>query len=104
MVPAPANGCFDLGARRHLFDPESVMEHLNVDAELVHVLQPKLDVVQLTSRLRCRDVSPGSIRKIPELLFRQRRKTKPTDFVVDNPILPRLVLGCIEKPRAILTL
>jgi hypothetical protein len=96
-VPTPAKGGFNLRPGGDLFDPKSIVQHLNIDTQLVHMLQPKLDIVELASCLWSLEVSTRPLGEFPQLLLGQGGKAKAPYFIVDHPILPRFVVGRVEK-------
>jgi hypothetical protein len=68
-IPAPAQSGLDLGSRGDLFNPKGIVQHLNINAQFIHVSKSKLDVVQLPCALRRSNVSTRSLRKLRDLLF-----------------------------------
>ena len=65
------------------------MQHLDVDAQLVHVFEAHIDIVQFAGRLRRFEISSGSLGEFMELALGQSWETEARDLVVDDPVLAR---------------
>jgi hypothetical protein len=63
------------------------MEHLDIDAQLIHMLQARRHIIQFSGRLRCLHIPARALREFPKLLFRQGREAKAPDLALDHPVL-----------------
>ncbi len=87
-IPTAAERDLGVGPCRYSLDPESVVQHLNVDAQFIHVPEAQIDIVQLARRLGRFKVSTGALGEIMDLALAQSEETKAGDLIVDHPILP----------------
>src|SRR5205814_1236346 len=89
-VPRAAERQVDLWSVADLLDANGVVEHLDVDAQAIHVLQTELHVVHLAGRLVGNDVSSRALGLPPELLFGQGKRSQAAELAVDEPTLAPL--------------
>ncbi len=87
-VPTPAQRDLRIGAFRQRRNPERVVDHLHIDAEFVHMLEPPLHVGKLARLNRRSDVSAEFFQVLRRLLFVRRRKLGSYVFAVEKPRLP----------------
>src|SRR5688500_13575014 len=99
-IPTAAERDLAVGPGGDALDPKGIVQYLDVDAQLVHMFQTKIYIVELARGLRRFEVSPGALREIVELALSESQETKAGDFVVDDPVLPGRIGGSGIKLRA----
>ncbi|TMA59362.1 MAG: hypothetical protein E6J73_15765 [Deltaproteobacteria bacterium] len=90
-----------LGLIGNLLDEHSWIKHLDVDAELVHVLEPRRHVFHFSGFLRTVHVAAGALGHVGDLLRRQNDPHQAADLAVDVPIFAAALPARLDDQRAI---
>ena len=80
------------------------MQYLDIDAQLVHVVQPQRHVIQFPGRLGGGHVSIGFEGQLFQLLFAQIGEAEASAGAVDGPHLTFGVIGVGQEHGAELLL
>ena len=93
LVPGAAEGCLSFGPSGDGFEPDGVVEYLNVDTKLVHVVEAHLYVVHLAGFFGCTHGPASVLGNLLDLLLAEGREVGSAEFAIYEPIVTYAFIG-----------
>ncbi len=101
-VVAAADGDLPDRLLGDLLDEHGRVEHLDIDAELVHMLEPRRDIFHLASFLRRAHDPAGALSHVVHFLGGHDDAYQAANFAIDEPILGAAATARLDDHRPVL--